>query len=195
MRLPTSTFLIALIGTSIPALSSAQATTTCGCESTCTQSVWDAVAEAYDDLGNLATCGDRIAWVNTDNGVHEPLPIDEACSLVAAGSYVGGQVCAGCDPATCNSTPSPTTVLQLADSSTTLDPPDEAMLVWSDEFDVDGPPDSSKWDYDLGDGSDSPAGYGWGNSELQSCKFLSLRACWAVDSTSRLTESKDSARV
>ncbi len=33
-------------------------------------------------------------------------------------------------------------------------------LKWSDEFDVDGPPDPTKWGYDLGAG-------GWGNSELQ----------------------------
>ena len=33
-------------------------------------------------------------------------------------------------------------------------------LKWSDEFDLDGPPDPSKWGYDLGAG-------GWGNAELQ----------------------------
>jgi beta-glucanase (GH16 family) len=33
-------------------------------------------------------------------------------------------------------------------------------LKWSDEFDVDGPPDPSKWGYDLGAG-------GWGNQELE----------------------------
>jgi beta-glucanase (GH16 family) len=33
-------------------------------------------------------------------------------------------------------------------------------LVWSDEFDKDGLPDSSKWSYDVGD-------HGWGNKELQ----------------------------
>ncbi|SFW26456.1 family 16 glycosylhydrolase [Cellulophaga fucicola] len=33
-------------------------------------------------------------------------------------------------------------------------------LVWSDEFDVDGTPDATKWGYDLGAG-------GWGNQELQ----------------------------
>ena len=38
-------------------------------------------------------------------------------------------------------------------------------LVWSDEFETDGVPDSSKWDYDLGDGC--PNNCGWGNNELQ----------------------------
>lgn len=34
------------------------------------------------------------------------------------------------------------------------------QLVWSDEFDYAGLPDSSKWGYDVG-------GHGWGNKELQ----------------------------
>jgi beta-glucanase (GH16 family) len=36
----------------------------------------------------------------------------------------------------------------------------ELSLVWSDEFNIDGPPDGSKWGYDLGAG-------GWGNGEMQ----------------------------
>ncbi len=40
-------------------------------------------------------------------------------------------------------------------------------LVWSDEFDYVGAPDVQKWDYDLGDACDLPAGCGWGNDELQ----------------------------
>ena len=38
-------------------------------------------------------------------------------------------------------------------------------LVWSDEFDYLGAPDSTKWSYDLGDGC--PNICGWGNNELQ----------------------------
>jgi len=37
---------------------------------------------------------------------------------------------------------------------------DEPQLVWSDEFDVNGAPDSSKWNFDIGAG-------GWGNGESQ----------------------------
>lgn len=37
---------------------------------------------------------------------------------------------------------------------------DYTNLVWSDEFNIDGAPDSSKWGYDLGSG-------GWGNGESQ----------------------------
>lgn len=43
----------------------------------------------------------------------------------------------------------------------------EYQLVWSDEFDYNGLPDSTKWTYDLGDACDKPQGCGWGNSELQ----------------------------
>lgn len=38
-------------------------------------------------------------------------------------------------------------------------------LVWSDEFNYNGLPDSAKWGYDLGDGC--PQNCGWGNNELQ----------------------------
>ena len=38
-------------------------------------------------------------------------------------------------------------------------------LIWSDEFDGNGLPDSSKWNYDLGNGC--PQNCGWGNNELQ----------------------------
>lgn len=38
-------------------------------------------------------------------------------------------------------------------------------LVWSDEFNYSGQPDTSKWGYDLGDGC--PKNCGWGNNELE----------------------------
>src|SRR5688500_2432902 len=41
----------------------------------------------------------------------------------------------------------------------------DKTLVWSDEFDRDGAPDSTKWNYDIGDGC--PDNCGWGNNELQ----------------------------
>ena len=45
-------------------------------------------------------------------------------------------------------------------------PQEEAVgLVWSDEFDYEGAPDTDKWGYDLGDGC--PRLCGWGNNELQ----------------------------
>jgi beta-glucanase (GH16 family) len=39
------------------------------------------------------------------------------------------------------------------------------QLVWSDEFNSEGLPDTMKWGYDLGDGC--PNICGWGNNELQ----------------------------
>ena len=41
----------------------------------------------------------------------------------------------------------------------------ERELVWADEFDIDGSPDTSRWAFDLGDGC--PDNCGWGNNELQ----------------------------
>ena len=37
---------------------------------------------------------------------------------------------------------------------------DEFRLIWADEFDYEGLPDSTRWGYDVG-------GHGWGNGELQ----------------------------
>jgi beta-glucanase (GH16 family) len=48
-----------------------------------------------------------------------------------------------------------------ADSSSLAD----QDLVWSDEFDRDGLPDSTRWTYDVGDGC--PNLCGWGNNELE----------------------------
>jgi beta-glucanase (GH16 family) len=41
-------------------------------------------------------------------------------------------------------------------------------LIWSDEFNTDGAPSTSNWNYDLGDGSGAgQPGAGWGNNEQQ----------------------------
>jgi hypothetical protein len=40
-------------------------------------------------------------------------------------------------------------------------------LVWSDEFDIPGLPNKSKWAYDIGTGD-----HGWGNNELEYYTFL-----------------------
>ncbi|MBS1508499.1 MAG: glycoside hydrolase family 16 protein [Bacteroidetes bacterium] len=44
-------------------------------------------------------------------------------------------------------------------------PRPKQKLVWSDEFNYSGLPDSTKWGYDLGDGC--PNVCGWGNNEAQ----------------------------
>ena len=40
-------------------------------------------------------------------------------------------------------------------------------LVWSEEFNYTGLPDSKSWSYDVGDGCNLGCGCGWGNQELQ----------------------------
>ena len=49
--------------------------------------------------------------------------------------------------------------------STELQDLDSYKLVWSDEFDRDGHPDTSKWSYDVGNGC--PRICGWGNNEKE----------------------------
>jgi len=48
----------------------------------------------------------------------------------------------------------------------------ELKLVWSDEFDYTGLPDSTKWSYSVGDGC--PELCGWGNNELQYYMYKNL---------------------
>ena len=57
----------------------------------------------------------------------------------------------GCTPSAESPTPSTTA---------SLPSPDTWSLVWADEFDGAGLPDTTKWAYDVG-------GHGWGNNELQ----------------------------
>jgi beta-glucanase (GH16 family) len=45
-----------------------------------------------------------------------------------------------------------------------LDDPDPSKLIWSDEFNVDGPPDPSNWGFDLDDGCQINL-CSWGNGE------------------------------
>jgi len=54
---------------------------------------------------------------------------------------------------------------QAGTGQKTVDTPKETKytkLVWADEFNKEGTPDSGKWGYDLGNGEN-----GWGNSELE----------------------------
>ena len=46
----------------------------------------------------------------------------------------------------------------------------EWKLSWSDEFNYNGLPDSTKWSYDVG-------GNGWGNNELEYYTNSSLSKC------------------
>jgi beta-glucanase (GH16 family) len=54
----------------------------------------------------------------------------------------------------------PVILLLASCSQPRVDAPGECELVWADEFDAAGLPDTAKWRYDEG-------GHGWGNQELQ----------------------------
>ena len=47
----------------------------------------------------------------------------------------------------------------------TVSRPSLGELIWSDEFNYIGRPDTTKWGYDLGDGC--PGVCGWGNNEQE----------------------------
>jgi beta-glucanase (GH16 family) len=54
----------------------------------------------------------------------------------------------------------PALVLSLSLTCLSAEAADDFRLVWADEFDYAGLPDSTRWGYDVG-------GHGWGNGELQ----------------------------
>lgn len=57
----------------------------------------------------------------------------------------------------------------------TASTPDKGMkLIWSDEFNINGLPDSTKWSYDVG-------GHGWGNAEKQFYLAKSLENSFVKD--------------
>mmetsp|Transcript_13829 Transcript_13829/g.30103 ORF Transcript_13829/g.30103 Transcript_13829/m.30103 type:complete len:663 (+) Transcript_13829:191-2179(+) len=117
----------------------------CGC-SACTTDVWNSNAcngsECY-------TCGSRISWLQSADGGSKT-EVD-ACTQVSS-EFSNDECGPACNPLLCN--------------PEYLDEPDAAKLIWNDEFDVDGSPDSTKWDYDFGDGCDKGI-CGWGNAEQQ----------------------------
>jgi len=147
---PKPTPLSTLAPTPNPIKVSTQAPTStpddtyCGCPQ-CTQAVWDTLA-CDDALDGCHTCGSRISWLQSNNGGDA----DEACKTVSE-QFSNGP-CGFCNPLLCN--------------NPVLDDPDPTKLIWSDEFNVDGTPDPSKWSYDIGDGCDIGL-CGWGNNELQ----------------------------
>lgn len=61
----------------------------------------------------------------------------------------------------------PMFVISSCDTDETQTVANFTQLVMQDEFDIDGEPNRDIWGYDIGDGSDTQAGVGWGNNELQ----------------------------
>mmetsp|Transcript_12371 Transcript_12371/g.26049 ORF Transcript_12371/g.26049 Transcript_12371/m.26049 type:complete len:476 (+) Transcript_12371:192-1619(+) len=119
----------------------------CSCAE-CTTEIWD--SPATDSAGHSYTCGQRISWLMTADG--GSLSERDACIQVAGVEFASGPCGPKCNPFDCD--------------PDYLDDPDPSTLHWSDEFDVDGSPDPSKWDYDLGDGCDMNL-CGWGNNEQE----------------------------
>ncbi len=60
-------------------------------------------------------------------------------------------------------------------------------LIWNDEFNYEGLPDSAKWNYDT-DGNS----WGWGNNENQHYTIADKRNAWVQDGFLAITALKDS---
>ena len=74
-------------------------------------------------------------------------------------------------------TPTADTLVQQMDGT-------EKVLVWSDEFDVAGSPESTKWMYNIGN-------WGWGNNELQYYTANKLENARVEDGTLIIEAHKD----
>ena len=128
----------------------------CGCLE-CTSDVWS--SPACDDNANVDvecfSCGSRITWLQ---GMSET---ERSACIKVSEEFPSGPCGPFCNPLHCS--PSPPTP---APSLPRLDEPDPYKLIWSDEFDIDGAPDSTKWTFDIGDGCTEGI-CGWGNGEFQ----------------------------
>lgn len=60
------------------------------------------------------------------------------------------------------------------------------QLVWNDEFDYYGLPDSTKWNYDTVGNA-----WGWGNNELQYYTVARKENVWVSDGTLKVTAAKE----
>ncbi|MGF1635738.1 MAG: family 16 glycosylhydrolase, partial [Cyclobacteriaceae bacterium] len=63
---------------------------------------------------------------------------------------------------------------------------EDYQLVWYDDFDYEGLPDSTKWSYDTR-GND----WGWGNNELQHYTAFRSENAWVSDGLLRITAIKE----
>lgn len=147
----------------VPALSSASASGEqeeeeeqrqyfCGCLE-CTSDIWSSPACDVAD-NECYSCGSRITWLQVSE-------TERSACIKVSEEFSSGPCGPFCNPLHCN--PSPPTP---APSLPRLDEPDPSKLIWSDEFDIDGAPDSTKWTYDIGDGCTQGI-CGWGNGEFQ----------------------------
>ncbi len=112
-----------------------------------------------DGSGNVmftATAGNAVSYVyEFGNGVIQTVP---------TGAVTYRYTLAGTNTFTVKVTASSSSNLTAVKSIliTVNVVPAAPVLIWSDEFNVDGAPDPAKWGYEIGTGSG-----GWGNNELQ----------------------------
>ena len=107
-----------------------------------------------DSSGNVSFTATATNAVSYDydfgNGVFQTVPSGSVTyKYPAAGSYSVNVVAKSSGGLTVSQTVQVTVVIKTS-------------LIWSDEFDVAGSPDATKWVYDTGTGSG-----GWGNNELE----------------------------
>jgi hypothetical protein len=92
------------------------------------------------------SCGQRISYLQSSQGGSKS--VYDSCKQVAD-EFPIDKCGPACNPSICEKF---------------LDDPDPSKLIWSDEFNLDGPPNPSKWGYDLGDGC-AIGLCNWGNEE------------------------------
>ncbi len=63
---------------------------------------------------------------------------------------------------------------------------DNFELIWADEFEYNGLPDSAKWNYDTVGNA-----WGWGNHELQYYTVARSQNTWVSDGTLKITANKE----
>jgi beta-glucanase (GH16 family) len=105
-----------------------------------------------DNSGNVAFTATATNAVSYDydygNGVYKTVPTGIVTyKYPASGTYTVNVIAKSSSGQTVSKSIQVTVTVALS-------------LVWSDEFNIDGPPDGSKWGYDLGGG-------GWGNGEAE----------------------------
>lgn len=65
----------------------------------------------------------------------------------------------------------------------------QRRLVWSDEFDQNGLPDTTRWRYDVGDGC--PNICGWGNNELEYYTLRRAENVWIENGVLNITARRE----
>lgn len=133
------------------------------------------VGDEFDPLKNITATKDGIDVTNNLNWFGD-IPLDEKGKLTTSGTYEysvmyleGGNVLKEINVTltviNINEKYDIKPVIEIAKEFNKLDKVtsgDGYTIVWSDEFDTDGAPNSEYWSYEIGNGD-----WGWGNGEKQ----------------------------